>query len=591
MGLLNRIGRGFANILHPLGMEKNSLEFVKQLATDKGLGFLETRRLGKIVNDALNGSDKVKGMLESAINGNEQARQFLTDFTKNNIFKLAQQGGFKGTRNELISKAVNNYGGKKQNLNNFNKLFTKNNLNTRERKARDNILGIKPSESPADAKRKAKEANLQFYLDTSNRAMNNISRTVAPENQIAGDEARRRVYERLSPEDQARYRAGEKAFKEAKVKLEPGEHVSTSLMATVQQQSEMQEQRYRIGLDRFNNMTDTETAEFNKQWGHLTGDELEKTKINHGLSLALGDKNGLISSAKIEDQVAFRAELEKDMFVPDKDGNFVKDDNGNFVKADNGNFKFTGLSLDEFKLIKADIDNEASEYKLAREYVKDAKTSGVEAADRKLAQQKVAESYKGEKSYDIFQKLTKGEEGLTENEAILEMYHSGDPAQRDFAERYMKAGDTSATKLEGEMNFQDASGNNVVSNLDEFMSETDNDMINTSALEAALKRANKDSVDSATSNYTVQRTQKSINEQLRKIKEDTSLTDEEKLYAGIRAKKEAIQNTLKEGSTTSDWIFGNEYHKTAIGAAAMMGAWGMAFGGSKSNAELYSSPF
>ena len=63
-------------------------------------------------------------------------------------------------------------------------------------------------------------------------------------------------------------------------------------------------------------------------------------------------------------------------------------------------------------------------------------------------------------------------------------------------------------------------------------------------------------------------------------------------------KKEEIDNLIGElasriddGPGVGDYIMGNKLHTGAIGLAAMASTMGIAFGGHKSNAELYSSPF
>lgn len=52
-----------------------------------------------------------------------------------------------------------------------------------------------------------------------------------------------------------------------------------------------------------------------------------------------------------------------------------------------------------------------------------------------------------------------------------------------------------------------------------------------------------------------------------------------------------VKERLSNGPTYGDYIIGNELHTGAIGMAAITGTMGAAFGGHKSNAELYSSPF
>jgi len=52
-----------------------------------------------------------------------------------------------------------------------------------------------------------------------------------------------------------------------------------------------------------------------------------------------------------------------------------------------------------------------------------------------------------------------------------------------------------------------------------------------------------------------------------------------------------VQKNVAEGPGMSNYFFGNQLHTGAVGAAAIVGTMGVAFGGRKSNAELYSSPF
>lgn len=72
------------------------------------------------------------------------------------------------------------------------------------------------------------------------------------------------------------------------------------------------------------------------------------------------------------------------------------------------------------------------------------------------------------------------------------------------------------------------------------------------------------------------------------------------MSSNSKNKKEEIDNLIGElasrididdGPGLRDYIMGNKLHTGAIGFAAMAGTMGIAFGGHKSNAELYSSPF
>ena len=66
----------------------------------------------------------------------------------------------------------------------------------------------------------------------------------------------------------------------------------------------------------------------------------------------------------------------------------------------------------------------------------------------------------------------------------------------------------------------------------------------------------------------------------------------------ISEKNQALVNAINDynkraagGPGVGDYIFGNQLHTGALGAAALIGVSSQAFGGHKSNAELYSSPF
>lgn len=61
--------------------------------------------------------------------------------------------------------------------------------------------------------------------------------------------------------------------------------------------------------------------------------------------------------------------------------------------------------------------------------------------------------------------------------------------------------------------------------------------------------------------------------------------------AKIQELEDKLRARAERGYGIGDWIFGNQLHTGAIGAAAIAGTMGVAFGGHKSNAELYASPF
>lgn len=70
----------------------------------------------------------------------------------------------------------------------------------------------------------------------------------------------------------------------------------------------------------------------------------------------------------------------------------------------------------------------------------------------------------------------------------------------------------------------------------------------------------------------------------------SDLSQEEKRKKWDTAREEAIER-LRNGATFQDYFFGNRVHHGLAGMAAITGTLGVAFGGHKSNAELYSSPF
>lgn len=70
----------------------------------------------------------------------------------------------------------------------------------------------------------------------------------------------------------------------------------------------------------------------------------------------------------------------------------------------------------------------------------------------------------------------------------------------------------------------------------------------------------------------------------------SDLSQEEKIAKWKTAREEAIER-LRNGATFQDYFFGNRVHHGLAGMAAITGTLGVAFGGHKSNAELYSSPF
>ena len=70
----------------------------------------------------------------------------------------------------------------------------------------------------------------------------------------------------------------------------------------------------------------------------------------------------------------------------------------------------------------------------------------------------------------------------------------------------------------------------------------------------------------------------------------SNMSQEEKQALWTKKRKEAT-DLLAEGPNIADYAFGNNLHYKALGFAAMIGTMNVAFGGAKSNAQLYSSPF
>ena len=70
----------------------------------------------------------------------------------------------------------------------------------------------------------------------------------------------------------------------------------------------------------------------------------------------------------------------------------------------------------------------------------------------------------------------------------------------------------------------------------------------------------------------------------------SNMSQEEKQALWTKKRKEAA-DLLAEGPDIADYAFGNNLHYKGLGFAAMIGTMNVAFGGAKSNAQLYSSPF
>lgn len=86
--------------------------------------------------------------------------------------------------------------------------------------------------------------------------------------------------------------------------------------------------------------------------------------------------------------------------------------------------------------------------------------------------------------------------------------------------------------------------------------------------------------------------ERDVNNQFSAIKSNSSFTTNESKAAAMSSYLEKeFAEKYKGGPGLGNWVFGNELHTGAVGAAAIFGTMGVAFGGHKSNADLYSSPF
>ena len=90
--------------------------------------------------------------------------------------------------------------------------------------------------------------------------------------------------------------------------------------------------------------------------------------------------------------------------------------------------------------------------------------------------------------------------------------------------------------------------------------------------------------------HALDRVEKKLESDRDKIVQNKNLTPQQRSAEWNKSKKEA-DDILKEGPDFRDYFFGNNMHAGAIGMAAIAGTMGVAFGGHKSNADLYSSPF
>lgn len=92
--------------------------------------------------------------------------------------------------------------------------------------------------------------------------------------------------------------------------------------------------------------------------------------------------------------------------------------------------------------------------------------------------------------------------------------------------------------------------------------------------------------------HFMDRVQEQLNATNSAVNRDGTLkTLQEKSNAYQARQKEVIQNMLNEGPGISDFFFGNKLHHKLLGTGLLVGGANAAFGGHKSNAELYSSPY
>lgn len=90
--------------------------------------------------------------------------------------------------------------------------------------------------------------------------------------------------------------------------------------------------------------------------------------------------------------------------------------------------------------------------------------------------------------------------------------------------------------------------------------------------------------------YLLNNVTKKLEDQQLAIAQNKKLTSEQRLSEWNKHKKEA-EDILAEGPGFGDYFFGNKLHYGIGGAAFAAAVGSQAFGGHKSNAELYSSPF
>lgn len=92
--------------------------------------------------------------------------------------------------------------------------------------------------------------------------------------------------------------------------------------------------------------------------------------------------------------------------------------------------------------------------------------------------------------------------------------------------------------------------------------------------------------------HFMDRVQKQLNATNSAINRDGTLkTLQEKADVYQTKQREIIQSMLNEGPSISDFFFGNKLHHKLVGTGILLGGANVAFGGHKSNAELYSSPY
>lgn len=91
------------------------------------------------------------------------------------------------------------------------------------------------------------------------------------------------------------------------------------------------------------------------------------------------------------------------------------------------------------------------------------------------------------------------------------------------------------------------------------------------------------------SKYRLKQVEQKLNDDYNTIIKNGGTFNEQQ--AAWKKTQDEAAKMLEEGPDLADYAFGNNLHYKGLGFAAMVGLTGVAFGGAKSNAQLYSSPF